>query len=137
MKGCYSFRHLHITTVCVYFMSCKMNYTLLSMYSTCKWELEPCQSQICTGCCDGKNGYYIANTTCPVFDWHLHILWKHLCCHAVQSNSIYFRDAFSTVLSNDFDFPISLIYIYICMSGKECFGRIVHFCFIGMEVLQL
>lgn len=35
MKGYYSIWHLRITTVCVYFMSCKMIHTLC-MYSI--WE---------------------------------------------------------------------------------------------------
>jgi len=86
-------------------MSCKMNDTLLSMYSTCKWELEPCQSQICTGCCDGKN---IANTTCPVFDWHLHILWKHLCCHAVQSNILGMLSVLCSPMALTSQYPLKM-----------------------------
>lgn len=78
------------------------------------------------------NVLYLTDTC--IFTTVLFILWKHLCCHAIQSNSICFRDVFSTVFSNGFDFPILLK--NMCMSGKECY-RIVHFCYIGMVVQRL
>lgn len=65
-----------------------------------------------TGCSAGKNEYYIANITSCVW-LTLAYLQQYSFCEniyvAMPSKAIvYFRDAFSTVLSNDFDFPVSL-----------------------------